>query len=399
MQRKILILFLCFIPALLLGGTSIFGLSEKSLGTSNYQHSTAALGRGGMEMAYLDTLSLNNSNYACWPYITQTIMNLNLGYKWLSTTTANQSVTSTSGNLSGGHLAMPIMSKKMAIGIGLLPTISNDQSIMSDNIGIDQTVAEEIKVSGNLTEASFIVSYAFNNHFSLAAVASYNFGMISDERSVKYGTVQQEDIFISFDSKIYGKSFALHSFYKINEKMLTGLRLKFPATLTLQRERESYNSLQSSRDEITIPFKVALGANYLFDNRLISGIDFEYEGWKDGYKIDGDNIDGFNNSYRISAGIEKMPIGRRFVPYYQKMYYRGGLYFSQMNVKSNNNSIYEYGITLGLGLPVLKAQNRIDIAFQYGNRGSLSKNYATEDIFKINVSITASNLWFIQEEN
>ena len=94
-----------------------------------------------------------------------------------------------------------------------------------------------------------------------------------------------------------------------------------------------------------------------------------------------------------------MPSGRRFVPYQQRMYYRGGLYFGQLNMLSNSNSVGEYGLGIGVGLPILSPNDRIDLALQYGKRGDLSTNLASENIFRFNVSVTAASLWFVREEN
>ncbi len=401
MIKKFILLKLLFIPLFVSAGTSYFGLSPKSLGSLQSQNSTAALGRGGFELAHYDTLSLNNSNYALWSYITKTTINLKLGYNTLSTETESQSFTSTTGNFDGGHLAMPIISKKLALGVGLLPAIRNDQSLSLNDVGFDVNATEKLKTSGNISEVSFILSYAFNKHFSVAAVASYNFGMITDKLSIEYNRTGYEDIKIFTNYKIYGNLFAIHSFYKISDKIFSGLRVKFPAKLTMRTEQESrhINQFVNEYRKITIPLKTALGISYKFDNLIIMGIDLDYQSWESGYKIDDISPTGFNDSYQISAGLEKMPEGRRFVSYYQKMYYRGGIYFGQLNVESNNNNVYEYGIGIGLGLPILTPYNRIDLAIQYGKRGSLSTNSAVENIFKINISVIASNLWFIQTDN
>jgi len=401
MIKKTIILILLFTPLIVFSGTSFFGLAPGSLGTIQNQGSTAAFGRGGFEIAYFDTLSLNNSNYALWPYLTRTTINLNFGYNRLSTETGSQTTASTTGNYTGGHLSMPLIQGKLAMGVGLLPLIQNNQSISYNRTGFEIDPIEQIKTTGNLSEANFIVSYALNKDLSFAAIASYNFGKITDRLSVEYNQVGYGDILIYDYYRIYGSSFSLHSFYKISENIASGLRLKFPAKLTMKTEQISrhINQFVEENREITFPFNVAAGFSYIFNDHLIAGIDFDYQNWKSGYKIDDVALPGFNDSYRISLGIENMPVGRRFVPYSQKMNYRGGLYFEQLNTKSNNNNVYEYGISAGLGLPIMTPFNRIDLAVQYGKRGNLSTNAVSENIFKINLSITAGSLWFIREDN
>lgn len=398
---KITLLLLISLSLHANAGTSIFGLAPNSLGSVNMNVSTAGIGRGGFEIAYFDTLSLNNSNFAQWPLLTQTTINLNAGYNRLSTETNSQSTVSYSGNFSGGFLAIPVIDKKLAFGIGLLPLIINDQSVTINNIGVSADVNETFKATGNISEGSFIGSYAISNNISIAGVLSYNFGLIEDNILLDYDTPGYSDILLYNKYRIYGSSFALHSFFKLNEKIYSGFRIKFPTELTMKTEQNSINSIEYINDsrKIELPLNMAYGIAYLFENQYITGLDFNYQSWKDGYKIDGAKQEGFENSYRLSLGVEKMPSGRRFVPYHQRMYFRGGVHLGQLNIQSENNSVFEYGVSLGVGLPLLSPKDRIDFAIQYNRRGDLSKNVAAENVFNFHVSITAGSLWFAREDN
>jgi hypothetical protein len=382
-------------------GTSIFGLAPGSLGTVNMNSSTSAIGRGGFEIAYFDTLSLNNANYAQWPLLTQTTINLNMAYKRMSTETSSQSTVSYSGNFSGGHLAIPVINKKLVFGVALLPAISSDQAISIENAGLSTNVVETLKSTGNISEGSLITSYVINDHISIAGIVSYNFGLMEDKITLDYDAQGYLDIVMYNKYKIYGSSFALHSFFKLDENLYSGLTLKLPSKLTLKTEQNSVNSNEyviESR-KIDIPLRASYGMAYLFKNQYILGVDVDYQSWKNGYKIDGIKQKSFANNYRVSLGLEKMPSGRRFVPYSEKMYYRGGIYFGQINMLSNGNNVIEFGIGLGVGLPILSPNDRIDLAIQYGRRGDLTKNLALENIFKFNVSVTAGSLWFVREDN
>ena len=382
-------------------GTSIFGLAPNSFGSVYQGGSTASAGRGGFEVAYFDSLTLNNSNFAQWPFLTQSTINLNAGYNRLSTEVGSQSTSSYSGNFEGGYLAIPIMKNKMAFGIGLTPLLRSEQSISQEKDIENAQVTETFKSTGNVSEGSFSVSYAINENIAVAGVIGYNFGLIEDNLSLSFNNQQYSDIFLDNQYKLYGTAFALHSFFRINSNLYSGLRLKFPAKLTLRTEQNSLNSNEYviEEREINFPFNFTFGMAYLFENQYIAGIDFNYQAWKDGYKIDDVKPGGFDNIFRVSLGVEKMPSERRFISYGQRMYYRGGLYISQLNLLANNQNILEYGISMGIGLPLLNLRNRIDLALQYCKRGSLQENLATENLIKFNISITAGNLWFVREDN
>lgn len=396
-----LILGVLFLNTVAYSGTSIFGLAPNSFGYVYPGVSTAAAGRGGFEVAYFDSLTLNNSNFAQWPFLTQSTINLSAGYNRLSTEINSQSTSSYSGNFDGGYLAIPIMKNKIALGIGITPILRSEQSISQEKNSENAQATETLKSTGNVSEGSFSLSYAINENISIAGVVAYNFGLIEDNLLLRYNDQEYSDIFLDNRYKIFGSSFAIHSFFKINSNLFSGIRLKFPSNLTLRTEQISTNSNEYVIEErdVNFPLNFTFGMAYLFENQYIAGLDFNYQSWKDGYKIDDAKQEGFDNSFRVSLGVEKMPSERRFVSYGQRMYYRAGLYIGQLNLLANNQNILEYGISMGIGLPLLNLRNRIDLALQYCKRGSLNDNLATENLLKFNISITAGNLWFVREDN
>jgi hypothetical protein len=398
---KITLLILVLLSLQVYAGTSIFGVAPNSLGSINMNNSVAGIGRGGFETAYFDTLSLNNVNFAQWPFLTQTTINLNVGYNRLSTETNSQSIVSYSGNFDGGFLAIPVVVKKLAFGISLSPSIVNDQSVTLNNIGVGADVNETLKSTGNISEGNFVGAYAINNNISVAGVVSYNFGLIEDNITLDYDAEGYTDLQLFNKYRIHGSSFALHSFFKLNEQISSGFRIKFPTKLTMKTEQNSINSIEYVNEsrEIDLPLNMSYGMAYLFENQYIAGLDVNYQLWKDGYKINGVKQEGFENSYRIALGLEKMPSSRRFVPYHQRMYYRGGIHLGQLNIQSDKKSVLEYGVSVGVGLPILSPRDRVDFALQYRRRGDLSTNQAVENIFSFHVSITAGSLWFVREDN
>ena len=127
-------------------------------------------------------------------------------------------------------------------------------------------------------------------------------------------------------------------------------------------------------------------------------MDLNIQNWKTGYKIDNVTIQDMNNSYRLGAGFEYLPQKKRFIPYFQKLTYRAGIFSGRFNTMFNDKEINEYGFTLGLGLPLGFMRNHLDISFEYGNRGNLNNNLAKESFFQFHFTLTASELWFEKME-
>ena len=122
----------------------------------------------------------------------------------------------------------------------------------------------------------------------------------------------------------------------------------------------------------------------------MSGIDISYALWRKGYKVDDRAVTGINNSHHIGIGIEKIPLHSKK----ERITYRAGIFYGQLNLYANYARIKEYGISLGLGFPLLIQHNRLNVAVQYGQRGEQSKNLAEETFVRFNLSLSTSELWF-----
>jgi hypothetical protein len=135
-----------------------------------------------------------------------------------------------------------------------------------------------------------------------------------------------------------------------------------------------------------------------FSHRFLIGMDVFYQDWKRGYRVDDRTILNMQNSFRAGAGLERGPSRDRFASYFQKMTLRAGAFYGQLNVESNGNPINEYGLTFGLGMPIMLNRNRFDISAEFGRRGDKSLNFVEEMFFRLNFAISTNELWFVQQD-
>jgi len=78
---------------------------------------------------------------------------------------------------------------------------------------------------------------------------------------------------------------------------------------------------------------------------------------------------------------------------------RFGLFYGNQNLKSALENIPEYGLSMGVSLPLQRFVSKIDFGALVGKRGNLSNNYYEDYFFKIGISITSNERWFIKTEN
>jgi hypothetical protein len=394
------ILIFIVLSGTVIAGTSMFGFGPQLPGTYQNSFTTVAAGRGGVEMAIIDSMSLNQSNFALWSMLSRTTISINLLFQGITTKSNTQNIGSFDANVHGGFLAIPLLKKKFVIGVGLIPQIRNDIGVKIQSIGIGAAATQTVNTSGNIGEAKFIAAYAPFDNFSLALVPSYTFGFISDEISIVYDDIAYGDISVVDKYKIYGPGFGLYAFYQTGQKFAVGGKVKLPSKLTLFTEQTSLSKVEiiDKFRKVTLPLNWGAGVSYKLSNSWQAGLDFDYKNWKNGYKIEGNTVNNLDNSYRIGIGIERLPQQRRFISTMQDITYRGGLFYGQLYKRANDNSVYEYGISLGLGLPILRNNSHMDFAFEYGQRGDLAENFLKESFFRLHISISANELWFQREK-
>jgi hypothetical protein len=400
--KKLSLILLLLFPNLSFGESSVFALVPKSIGEHYYPYSTAALGRGGFSMAVVDSISLNQMNYSLWTYMPRTTFTLGVSYQGLATESQTNKISSLDGSFLGGFLAIPIIKKKMAIGFGIQPKSINNQGFILKDAGVGAKATQTIKSEGTLSEVQFIAAYSPIPDLSLGFFAYYILGKINDNTTINYLDPSYADIAVFNEYHFYGKgpSFGLSGFLRLTPRMTIGARVKIPTKMTVFSQQQSITTQKTTEtyQEITFPLNLTIGMAWQPFERFVIGGDIDYIDWKTGYLFNGIPLSYMNNNYRIGAGIEFKPSKRRLASYANKMNYRAGAFYGQMNFLSNGQPVNEYGLSLGLGFPISQGYSRVDVAFQAGKRGDIIINDLSEMFFRLNFSASANELWFMRDD-
>jgi hypothetical protein len=78
--------------------------------------------------------------------------------------------------------------------------------------------------------------------------------------------------------------------------------------------------------------------------------------------------------------------------------YRAGVSYKQTYLKFDNQQINDYGITFGVGLPIYRSNSTINVAVEFGRRGTTNNNLVLENYTKLNMSVNLYDLWFIKRK-
>jgi hypothetical protein len=131
------------------------------------------------------------------------------------------------------------------------------------------------------------------------------------------------------------------------------------------------------------------------------GVDFNYTKWSD-YRFYGQS-DSVQNKWELRVGGEIRPsIDAARKSYFGNVAYRAGFFIGPDYIKVKEK-LPVFGASFGLGLP-LRNFNRlnnqfsmINVAAEYIKRGN-NKNLLKENMFRISVGFSLSDLWFIKRK-
>lgn len=142
------------------------------------------------------------------------------------------------------------------------------------------------------------------------------------------------------------------------------------------------------------PEKWGAGINYQVTNRLMVEADFTYEPWSKAKfaAIEDFETTRFANRYRAGLGVQYVPNWRG--NYVKRIQYRLGAFYNRDYVMIGDNNVRDFGISLGLGLPVPNFKTIINVGFEYRHRQAYPAALVKEDYLNITIGINFNEMWF-----
>lgn len=283
---------------------------------------------------------------------------------------------------------------------------------------IDQTLREKKFLgNGNINRVLFGTSYKINSKFSVGFDINYNFGKIKTE-TVEF----VEDPVIQLGSrerntsivKGFSSSFGVTYEGKINNKLTLYSSLTFSPESKLYSENtrniativygSSGNELIDEEQDvdvqnnyIAIPTKLSIGSGIGVKNKWLIATEITLQQTSKLENRFKDELNGdFKNATKIALGGFFIPKYNSFSSYFSRITYRAGLRYENTGLVLKNESINDYGMTFGLGLPV--GLSKINIGFELGKKGTTTQNLIQENYFNLNIGLSLSDLWFRKRE-
>lgn len=319
------------------------------------------------------------------------------------------------------YLAVGLPIKKFGVSFGLMPYSAVGYKIESNSHNdVDNTDRTKISTgNGNINRLFIGSSYAINKKLSFGFNINYNFGVVETEFiETIYAPVElQLRTREKNNSNINGFSFNTGVYYSRNLSQKLKLNSSFvyspEATLVSENSRNIatifYNiyggeiislptqDIPVEDQKMKIPAKYTFGSGIGMDKKWFLGAEISFqENSKLRNRFKDINNATFENSTRISLGGYFVPKHDSFSNYFSRVIYRAGFRYENTGLVIRNESINDYGMTFGIGLPV--GLSKINLGFEFGKKGTTSQGLVQENYFNLNIGLSLNDLWFRKRE-
>lgn len=398
-MKKIIIAILLSLN-LSFAGESQFGLNQNSLGVMKLPYSGSGLARS-YEVAHADSLILNFRNFSTWTAIPRTTLTINTQYEAFFESNQKTSQIVQNGNFYGANLAVPILLNKLVFGAGIEPYTAIEQRFINESVFDGNDVTENVFILGGLSRTHLMLSYKPLSFLSLGLGYEYTFGEIADKVVTKIADNFASKISYEYQRQYNGHGLLLGAHIKPTESLALGIMFRPGINLNYSLEGITPASALNITQEqqVELPSELNLGLEYSLSSKYSGGMDFIYQNWQNDYKLNNNTIPGGNAYFRFGFGFEKKGSNRKFIRYGEQIDYRLGFFYSQLAHYNNGNAVLEYGVSTGLSLPIQRFRSKFSLYSTISKRGSVSTNGLQEWAFKIGLTISANELWFVNLED
>ena len=335
---------------------------------------------GGTGIASLNGGYINLLNPAGLGQLSRTQYSGDFQDQGYSLSDGSASTFLSSGNFQSAALAFPVYND---YGIGFAFSItpfSRRAYDVTDNdltTGITQTYIGK----GGLSSAQFAFSFSPVQDLYFGITTHYLFGNFDDVQQLEYDSAGYFATNADKNISTHGFAFTFGALFAGIDKALGASNekhLNIGATLfsgaTLSSDEQIFQSFSTAQETTNvssgttkIPLGFALGLEYDVRDRIIFTGDAQFQQWSQ-YTYMGVHPQEIQNSMRIGVGAEFLPVRTLAEPYYRQVIYRAGGYVNESYLKFNGQTVNEYFVTGGIGVPIFStpgSEARINIGLEY----------------------------------
>lgn len=397
------------------------------IGSLKFKGTVENKAMGGISV-YSDSIHINLRNPASYAGNNLAFYNnearpvkYTIGTSFSSTTLKTSSASDDSGSSSVDYLAVAFPMQKLGFGFGIMPYTNVGYKLQSRNEA--GFIENRYRGEGGINRVFLGLGYQILKSFKVGVDAQYNFGKISNT-SIAFGYNNQGNLLQyqsreSKQSELSGLSLNFGMVYqkRISQNLEIMASAAFSpkanlmsdnssdlATISIDSNGKEYtiNTIETDLEAqnlrettLTLPSKTTLGIGIGRPLQWFIGLDYTFlEASNFSNRFINIENNTFENASSISFGGFFIPKYDSFSNYWKRVVYRAGVRFEQTGLVINNESIKEFGISFGVGVPVGRLFSNANVAFELGQRGTTASELVQENFFNVNISLSLNDRWF-----
>lgn len=390
---------------------SRYGLGE--LHPYSFGRSTAM---GGASIASRNNQQINLANPASYDAIDSLGFMFEFGLDGKVSNFKNDVGSNFTSDVNFQYFAMNFqVSNRIGASLGLLPFTD-----VGYNVVVNEDIVNTGKVNttyygtGTISNAFLGLAVQPFKFLSLGANLNYYFGMLNRNSEVvflnaadfynmqQYTTLRVSDFSFDFgaqatiplknkNSLILGFIFENNPKYNAFYSDITQKNLASGSTV----DQDTLFYAGEDKGIIEFPVTYGFGLSYVKENKLEINADYYHQSWGDA-KFLGSKSDFLTDLDKFAIGAEWIPDKFSIKSFTSRIAYRAGFKYEQTYLMFNNRQINDFGITFGIGLPVYRSKSTINVAAEFGKKGTTEDNLVLENYFRLNLMVNLYDLWFIK---
>lgn len=370
--------------------------------------SGALLSMGGVGYGMRTNRVINPSNPASYSSIDSLTFMMDLGLSGVidgAKTNAGRN-TQFAGNIDYVSFQMPF-AEWAAISFGVNPlTIVGYEYKFTDaqpsyNYEDSINVSQYFYGKGGITQVYLGLSFDICDRFAIGVNGRYLFGNIIHYREVTFPeeslfkpTVYQNAMYVSAWQCDFG--FQYHQ--PIGNKDLLVIGGTYSMKLPMKNTTEitsvtNVSTIDSTAYEFEYPQTAGAGVSYLWDNRLLLGVDVTWMQLSKVKYYSKDNAFTDRFVYALGAEYVHNPVSKSYV---EQMRFRIGANYSNSYAKVNGYDYNKWAITCGIGFPLPNTKTTLNLHLEYGQQGNMKNIGLVQQYGKIGIGVSLNERWFVK---
>ena len=429
MIKKLVIVFIAFfaIQSFAQEGTSS-PYSFYGIGSLKFKGTVENRSMGGLSI-YTDSTHVNLRNPASYGGNNIGLYNnegrpmtFSVGGGHTSTKLKNDSESDRASTSTFNYIAVSLPLGKLGIGFGLMPFTSVGYRL--ENYG-DDGITQKFKGEGGVNKTYLSAGYQITDDLSFGIDAQYNFGNIEGS-TIEYlyneGELVQYQTREDNRSDLSGLNYNLGLSYKtkLNNKLelvsgvtfspksdLKSRNVRSVNTITISNTTEQefvVNTIEADLEAeglketaLVLPAKFSFGVGIGKPRKWFVGVESifqETSKFSNDLYASANTETTYENSNTFSFGGFYIPNYNAYRSYLKRVVYRAGFRTEKTGLVINEESINEFGISFGVGLPVGNLFSNANLGFEVGKRGTTNKNLIQENFINFQLSLSLNDRWF-----